>query len=548
MTELSSMYSYLKGISENQSPDFNEMNYLLPRPLNDTYLIPPTARPINSSASSPSTSSPQYTNIDCYQIPPSPVSIAEALDYHIPPLPLPFQSSLKNCQVLENTSNSLHTSHNISPTDKTLKDTYLEMNSTNNPGSANNIRQHLRLKLNHNHYQNFKADMNLNHSLSSESISGSQNLNNHRISSSSSTTSTNGKQSVHGAQDELVEIINDFKNNVFTISEVEKLVENWQNRHDVQQSFKEKQEQLNQMREEYERIQKNMKEQLKRPTPFEKIRKFFSRKSKGPSYNEECKLKDNPKMPQINNSLSSHRPVSSLSLQSSCSSSSSGHLSTGSGTSLGDSGTHSDSEERKINQTLKFEKKAKMSSANLCTEVSQSTLADQKLQIAENNLNCDLTKCEQTKNQCFTSMRNSSSLEDKILELEEFQKPSLSKVSIERDTVLLEKQKSDQTTEEIAVTLSSTDKNICIETKEFGIDQSEKKSQCNKLFFLGNESNENGFEIDGLSPIVCACHSSDLMTSLSSTISDFPELKTNNSLTDEISSKKKLGHSIQIFR
>lgn len=41
--------------------------------------------------------------------------------------------------------------------------------------------------------------------------------------------------------DELLEIINDFKNNVFTIKEVEKLVEEWQNRSDVQQSFKEKQ-------------------------------------------------------------------------------------------------------------------------------------------------------------------------------------------------------------------------------------------------------------------------------------------------------------------
>ena len=44
-----------------------------------------------------------------------------------------------------------------------------------------------------------------------------------------------------GIQDELIEIINDFKNNVFTISEVEKLVEDWRNRNDVQQSFKEKQ-------------------------------------------------------------------------------------------------------------------------------------------------------------------------------------------------------------------------------------------------------------------------------------------------------------------
>lgn len=43
------------------------------------------------------------------------------------------------------------------------------------------------------------------------------------------------------AEDELLEIINDFKNNVFTIGEVEALVENWQKRNDVQQSFREKQ-------------------------------------------------------------------------------------------------------------------------------------------------------------------------------------------------------------------------------------------------------------------------------------------------------------------
>jgi DNA-binding transcriptional MerR regulator len=45
----------------------------------------------------------------------------------------------------------------------------------------------------------------------------------------------------YGAQDELVEILNDFKNNVFSIAEIEKLVENWQKRNDVQQSFKDKQ-------------------------------------------------------------------------------------------------------------------------------------------------------------------------------------------------------------------------------------------------------------------------------------------------------------------
>lgn len=58
---------------------------------------------------------------------------------------------------------------------------------------------------------------------------------------SSTSSNSSNKHSQHGVQDELVEIINDFKNNVFTIAEVEKLVASWQNRHDVQQSFKEKQ-------------------------------------------------------------------------------------------------------------------------------------------------------------------------------------------------------------------------------------------------------------------------------------------------------------------
>lgn len=84
-----------------------------------------------------------------------------------------------------------------------------------------------------------------------------------------------------GPQDELLEIINDFKNNVFTISEVERLVDNWRNRNDVQQNFKEKQRQLNAMRDEYERIQKRLKEDMRAPTPFDRFKKFFSKGKKG---------------------------------------------------------------------------------------------------------------------------------------------------------------------------------------------------------------------------------------------------------------------------
>lgn len=145
--------------------------------------------------------------------------------------------------------------------------------------------------------------------------------------------------------DELLEIMNDFKNNVFTIQEVEQLVISWKNRNDVKQSFKDKQEQLQKMRCEYERIQTQMKEKMKRPTPFERVKKLFVRNKSTSS--------DDANVDGGDDSIKSsgHRPMSSLSLQSiSSSSSSSGRMSTGSacsGASLGDSGTHSDHEERR---------------------------------------------------------------------------------------------------------------------------------------------------------------------------------------------------------
>ena len=96
-----------------------------------------------------------------------------------------------------------------------------------------------------------------------------------------SRSSQASNKSRESPQDELLEIINDFKNNVFTISEVERLVANWRNRNDVQQSFKDKQRQLSAMRDEYERIQKRMKEEMRAPTPFDRIRKFFTKGKKG---------------------------------------------------------------------------------------------------------------------------------------------------------------------------------------------------------------------------------------------------------------------------
>ncbi|XP_032597429.1 phosphoinositide 3-kinase adapter protein 1 isoform X2 [Drosophila grimshawi] len=158
------------------------------------------------------------------------------------------------------------------------------------------------------------------------------------------------------ADDELAEIMHDFKNNVLSIRDVELLVEKWKHRNDVQQSYREKQDQIDQMRREYERIHEHVKSQMKRETPFERITKFFSkRKEKADKLANCCadSLLDETKS-SIATSCSlksSARPISSLSLQSvSSSSSSSGRLSTGSncsGASLGDSGTHSDHEERR---------------------------------------------------------------------------------------------------------------------------------------------------------------------------------------------------------
>lgn len=145
---------------------------------------------------------------------------------------------------------------------------------------------------------------------------------------------TDSDASKRSVDDELLEIINDFKNKVFTIQEVEELVSAWKNRNDVKKSHTDKQEQLQKMREEYERIQQKLKENLKRPSPFERIKRIFSRKNS----------KDSSLMLPVNLTGDSkfNRPESILSL---ASSNSSGRMSTSS--SLGDSGTHSDHEERR---------------------------------------------------------------------------------------------------------------------------------------------------------------------------------------------------------
>ncbi|XP_022205900.2 phosphoinositide 3-kinase adapter protein 1 isoform X2 [Nilaparvata lugens] len=350
MTELSSMYSYLKGISDKHTPGFSEANYLLPRPLNDTYLVPPAARPV-TSASTPTSPPPFYCEQEFYKIPPSPILLVESPNYNIPPAPLPLEhNKLPHFATSPTSPSPTSPSKHMFPFGG-----YIEMHAEKNQDHSPKVKE----KSSHCHYyENRRHDDQLPTNLPSplatvQDCSNAVAPSEHCRKNSASSSSSSTKLSLHGTQDELAEIINDFKNHVITIAEVEKLVASWQNRHDVQQSFKEKQEQLNAMREEYERIQHKMKTHLKRPTPFERIKKFFSRgKSKHGTCSAECQRQQaKTHGDSIINNMSSvsvcHRPTSSLSLHSSCSSGSSGRMSIASGTSLGDSGTHSDHDDKK---------------------------------------------------------------------------------------------------------------------------------------------------------------------------------------------------------
>nr|XP_031841566.1 phosphoinositide 3-kinase adapter protein 1 isoform X2 [Nomia melanderi] len=338
MNEFTNMYSYLKVISETTtdqaaSTDQSSTNtsneasndkedYCRPRPLSEAYSVPPAARPITSLilpgqlsvTPSLTTSNPIEAN---YSIVPAPTPVVASPSTPTAPattpngLELPLQGYMKMHPAGPKTPTSNVTSQQPS---RTATPTQNRHDCHPSPREEN--------------------------SQSSCSYG--------RTTSSSSTKS----REPSGPQDELLEIINDFKNNVFTITEVERLVENWRNRNDVQQSFKDKQRQLTAMREEYERIQKRMKEEMKAPTPFDRIRKFFS-KGKKDSKDSASGSDDSTasKAETINGGLADRRPVSSLSLRSVSSSSSSGRMSTASGcsgTSLGDSGTHSDTEDRRL--------------------------------------------------------------------------------------------------------------------------------------------------------------------------------------------------------
>ncbi|KOC60913.1 Phosphoinositide 3-kinase adapter protein 1 [Habropoda laboriosa] len=388
MNEFTNMYSYLKVISEtttdqansadpsttNTTSDTNndKEDYCRPRPLSEAYSVPPAARPITSLilpgqlpvTPSATTGNPIEAN---YSIVPAPTPVVVSPSTPTPSstttsngLELPLQGYMK-----------MHPAGTFSSEPRDSVDTLKELN--------------LKFKLEISQFSSTLKEVNFSMEYETRNIgpktptsnvasqqpsrtgTPTQNrLDSHHIpsrdensqSSCSYGRTTSNSSSVKsrepsGPQDELLEIINDFKNNVFTITEVERLVENWRNRNDVQQSFKDKQRQLTAMREEYERIQKRLKEEMKAPTPFDRIRKFFSKgkKDSKDSGNGTDDSSSTVKVENVNGGLTDRRPVSSLSLRSVSSSSSSGRMSTASGcsgTSLGDSGTHSDTEDRRL--------------------------------------------------------------------------------------------------------------------------------------------------------------------------------------------------------
>lgn len=363
MNEFTNMYSYLKVISQtNRSTGTNSTmdvpstvtnetsnekeDYCRPRPLSEAYSVPPIARPVTILMPSPQTASTSTTTntlVANYSIVPTPTPV---INYQLPSTPTTsvtsngldtsFQGYMKMHATDSIPTNSLH--HNV------IGSKAITTNTTNLPPSRTDTPT--------------RQECHQGSSGTREDNCGQKTCQNLLYGRTSSNSSTRSREP-SGPQDELLEIINDFKNNVFTISEVERLVENWQKRNDVQQSFKDKQRQLTAMREEYDRIQKRMKEEMKTPTPFDKIRKFFSKGKKDTK--ESVGVTSNSstrKSESINGGLADRRPVSSLSLRSVSSSSSSGRMSTVSGcsgASLGDSGTHSDSEDRRL-QNVRDEK------------------------------------------------------------------------------------------------------------------------------------------------------------------------------------------------
>ncbi|GAB6026191.1 hypothetical protein CHUAL_012402 [Chamberlinius hualienensis] len=87
------------------------------------------------------------------------------------------------------------------------------------------------------------------------------------------------KQMYSQSQQELIQLFDDFKRDVYTISEVELLCQNLQLSHRTR-SFSEKQEQLKRLRQQYELAYKNNQQGYKKVTAFEKLCQKFKKTTK----------------------------------------------------------------------------------------------------------------------------------------------------------------------------------------------------------------------------------------------------------------------------
>ncbi|XP_045478573.1 phosphoinositide 3-kinase adapter protein 1 isoform X1 [Harmonia axyridis] len=294
MNEFSNMYAKLKAISSNHHDDHHSsvVEYLVPRNHEDLYKLCPAPRPVNLKLSS-SPNSPSTSSTGDL------MSSSGYTPMHTPSIKVQEHQSGEEGKTTTHTNTLPKTNSSKSKKHQSERDS---PSITKQASLPNNFTIH-----------------------------------------------------EDKVQKELLEIINDFKNNVHSISQVEKLVDEWKNRNDVQKSFKEKQEQLKEMRLRYEKIQHEMKVALKKPSPFERIKKIFSRHKSREDHEQHVVSKPTITSSTSNLNISngqSQRPVSSLSTSSS---SSSGRMSTISGCSLGDSGTHSDNEDRKNMMRMNIE-------------------------------------------------------------------------------------------------------------------------------------------------------------------------------------------------
>lgn len=145
MTELTSMYSILKGMSDGHNQhvaavaaaaaakDDPDASYLLPRPFDDSYMVPPAPRPVHNECPPPSgyanLGSPLATNVAMfnYQVPPPPQSIF-ATNYQVPTNGRPYSPATASSSPPPPPTPTGPTSS--SPSDVASPCGYLEMTSS----------------------------------------------------------------------------------------------------------------------------------------------------------------------------------------------------------------------------------------------------------------------------------------------------------------------------------------------------------------------------------------------------------------------------------